>query len=152
MGRKPHISKIITDKAAKAARSANDAHALRKAQAILLPARFSLDLVATGIAIGRSKATVCRLQAEFRTECSKTHVAPKKRGGRRRQNMSVEQEARLLEPFFQKTREGVPLVVADIRKAYQNTVGKRVPASTIYRMLARHGWQAQRAGSRLDPG
>jgi transposase len=152
MGRKPHISNSLTDKAAKSARSANDAHALRKAQAILLPARFSLDLVATGIAIGRSKATVCRLQAEFRAECSKTHVAPKKRGGRRRQNMSVEQEARLLEPFFQKTCEGVPLVVADIRKAYENAVGKRVPASTIYRMLARHGWQAQRAGSRLDPG
>lgn len=142
MGRKPHISKNVIDKAEKTARSAKDAHALRKAQAILLPARFSLDLVATGIAIGRSKATVCRLQAEFRAECSKTHVAPKKRGGRRRQNMSVEQEARLLEPFFQKTREGVPLVVADIRKAYENAVGKRVPASTIYRMLAQHGWQA----------
>ena len=112
MARKPNISKSISDKAEKAIRRTNNAHVLRKAQAILLPARFSLDLVATGIAIGRSKATVCRLQAEFRAECSKTHVALKKRGGRRRQNMSVEQEARLLEPFFQKTREGVPLVVA----------------------------------------
>jgi hypothetical protein len=152
MGRKPHISKKITDKAEKAIRKANDAHALRKAQAILLPARFSLDLVATGIAIGRSKATVCRLQTEFRADCTKTHVAPKKRGGRRRQNMSLEQEVRLLEPFFQKAREGAPLVVADIHKAYENAVDKPVPASTIYRMLARHGWQAQRTGRRLGPG
>ncbi|MGB5984762.1 MAG: hypothetical protein WBG37_05605, partial [Desulfobacterales bacterium] len=90
--------------------------------------------------------------AEFRADCGTTHVAPKKRGGRRRQNMSVEQEARLLEPFFQKARQGAPLVVADIRKAYESAVGKRVAASTIYRMLARHGWQAQRASRLLEPG
>jgi transposase len=150
MGRKPHISQDIANIAAEKVRTANDAQELRKAQAILLPARFSFDLVATGMVIGRSKASVCRLQAEFRAECTGTHVAPKQRGGRRRQNMSLEQEAQLLEPFFQKAREGAPLVVADIRNAYETAVGKKVPASTIYRMLARHGWRPQREDRSMD--
>jgi transposase len=152
MGRKPHISQDIANIAAEKVRTANDAQELRKAQAILLPARFSFDLVATGMVIGRSKASVCRLQAEFRAECAGTHVAPKKRGGRRRQNMSLEQEAQLLEPFFQKVLEGTPLVVADIRNAYETAVGKKVPASTIYRMLARHGWRPLREDHSMDSG
>lgn len=150
MGRKSHIPKNIQKIAKDTVQTANSAHELRKAQAILLPALFSLDLVATGIAIGRSKASVCRLQAEFRADCAGTQVEEKKRGGRRRQNMSLEQEAQLLKPFFQKAREGEPLVVADIRKAYQTAVGKKVPASTVYRMLARHGWSPLRADPSID--
>jgi transposase len=144
------MSQDVASIAAEKVQTAKDAQELRKAQAILLPARFSFDLVATGMVIGRSKASVCRLQAEFRAECAGTHVAPEQRGGRRRQNMSLEQEAQLLEPFFQKAREGTPLVVADIRNAYETAVGKKVPASTIYRMLARHGWRPQREDRSMD--
>ena len=152
MGRKPQLSQIISNTAKDAVQTAKDAHALRKAQSILLPALFSLDLVATGTVIGRSKASVCRLQAEFRAECAGTQIAPKKRGGRRRQNMSFEQEAQLLEPFFQKAHRGGPFVVADIRRAYQTAIGKKVPASTIYRILARHGWRPLRADRSMDQG
>ena len=105
MARKPHISQDLAQAAENAVRVADDAHGLRKAQAVLLPALYSLDLVATGIAIGRSKASVCRLQVEFRADCTGIHIAKKKRGGRRRQNMSLDKEAQLLEPFFQKARE-----------------------------------------------
>jgi len=140
MARKPDISNNLAEYARQVVRTAEGAHEIRKAQAILLPAVFSLDLVATGIAIGRSKATVCRLQAEFRADCTSSPVAPKRRGGRRRQNMSLDQESQFLEPFFQEAREGKPLMVAEIRKAYQTAIGKSVPASTVYRMLARHGW------------
>jgi hypothetical protein len=66
--------------------------------------------------------------------------------------MSFEQEAQLLEPFFQKARKGKPFVVADIHKAYQSTIGKKVPASTIYRILARHGWRPLRANRSMDQG
>ena len=152
MARKPKISKVITNTAKDNVKTANDAHELRKAQSILLPALFSLDLVATGIAIGRSKASVCRLQAEFRAQCAGIHMPPKKRGGRRRQNMSFEQEAQLLKPFFQQARQGKPFVVADFRKAYQSAIGKKVPASTIYRILARHGWRPLRADRSMDQG
>lgn len=135
-----------------AARDADNAHDLRKAQSVLLPALFSLDLVATGTAIGRSKASVCRLQAELRADCAGAPSAPKKRGGRRRQNMAIEQEAQFLEPFFQKVREGEPLAVHQIREAYEATIGKKVPVSTIYRLLARHGWTAAGTNPSGDKG
>ncbi len=150
MGRKPYISNHITNIAKDTVHIANDVHVLRKAQAILLPALYNFDLVATGTVIGRSKAGVCRLQAEFRADCAGTDVAQKKRGGRRRQNMSLEQEAQLLDPFFQKAHEGKPLVVADIRKAYEAAIGKKVPASTVYRMLARHGWSPSSTDRSMD--
>jgi hypothetical protein len=43
MGRKPHVSKNIADKAEVSVRDINDAHELRKARVILLSARFSFD-------------------------------------------------------------------------------------------------------------
>ena len=150
MGRKPQIPHNISKIAKDSVRTAKDAHELRKAQAILLPALFSIDLVATGIVIGRSKASVCRLQAEFRAGCTGAHVVQKKPGGRRRQNMSLEQEAQLLKPFFQKAHEGNPLVVADVRKAYETATGKKTPASTVYRMLARHGWRPLRTNRSME--
>jgi transposase len=150
MARKPHISHDLAQAAENAVRVADDAHGLRKAQAVLLPAFYSLDLVATGIAIGRSKASVCRLQAEFRADCTGIHIAKKKRGGRRRQNMSLDKEAQFLEPFFQKALEGAPLMVAEIRKAYETAVGKKVPASTVYRLLARHGWSPPLANRSME--
>ncbi len=52
--------------------------------------------------------------------------------------------------FFQKAHEGKPLVVADIRKAYEAAIGKKVPASTVYRMLARHGWRPQSDDRSMD--
>lgn len=140
MARKPVIPDNLANCAREKAKTADDAHELRKAQSILLPALFSLDLVATGMALGRSKASVCRLQAEFKADCTGEQTGPQKRGGRRRQNMSADQEAQLLAPFFQKAREGLPIVVAEIRQAYETAIDKKVPASTIYRLLARHGW------------
>lgn len=141
MARKSNISNELAKKAKNTARLATNAHELRKAQSILLPAIFSLDLVATGIAVGRSKASVCRLQAEFRADCAGTPSTAKRRGGRRRQNMSIEQEAQLLAPFFQKEREGEQLVVPEIHKAYEAAMGRTIPPSTVYRLLARHGWR-----------
>jgi transposase len=140
MARKPDIPDKLACCAREKAKTADNAHELRKAQSILLPALFSLDLVATGTVLGRSKASVCRLQAEFKADCTGNQSGPKKRGGRQRQNMSADQEAQFLAPFFQKAGEGVPIVVAEIRQAYETAIGKKVPASTIYRLLARHGW------------
>lgn len=150
MARKPSIHQDVLIFAKNAVQFASDAQELRKAQTILLPAFFSLDLVATGIAIGRSKATVCRLQAEFRADYAGTRIAKKKRGGRHRQNMSFKQETQLLEPFFQKASQGEALAVSEIRNAYETQIGKKVPASTLYRMLARHGWKSLRTSNSKD--
>jgi transposase len=63
------------------------------------------------------------------------------RGGRFRQYLSIEEETELLEPFEEKSRTGALAVVGEVKKAYEEKVGKEVAESTIYRLLDRHGFR-----------
>jgi len=64
-----------------------------------------------------------------------------RRGGRHRQNMSEAQESMFLAPFFDRAVTGGILVVSEIKQAYEAVLGHEVAESTVYRMLARHGWR-----------
>jgi transposase len=46
-----------------------------------------------------------------------------------------------LAPFIERAVGGGMLKVAEIQRAYEQQVGKPVAASTIYRLLDRHGWR-----------
>jgi transposase len=63
------------------------------------------------------------------------------RGGRHRENLSIEQEQLLLKRFFTRAQQGGILEVSEVKRAYEKKVGHIVPKSTVYRMLARHGWR-----------
>ena len=63
------------------------------------------------------------------------------RGGRHRQNMSLEEEVTFLAPFFDRAKTGGILVASEIKAAYEAKLGRKVAESTVYRMLARHGWR-----------
>jgi transposase len=63
------------------------------------------------------------------------------RGGRYREYMSVEEEIEFLKPFEQKSQTGTLIVVGEIKKAYEQKIGKEVAESTIYRLLARHDFR-----------
>jgi transposase len=141
MPRKSSVAQELVLAAETVVQTTSDAHELRKAQAILLPALHSLDLIATGRLIGRSRASVSRLQNEFRATIEGQQSPRSNWGGRRRQNMNPEEEQAFLEPFFKKAQRGGVLVVSDIQKAYETAVKRTVPPSTIYRLLARHGWR-----------
>ncbi len=55
--------------------------------------------------------------------------------------MSPEEEAAFLAPFFAQAQRGGILVVAPIKTAYEQALGRKVVGSTVYRLLARHGWR-----------
>ncbi len=63
------------------------------------------------------------------------------RGGRRNENLTIDEEDQLLEPFLEKAQNGGVLIATEIKLAYEKEIGHTVPKSTIYRMLARHGWR-----------
>jgi transposase len=63
------------------------------------------------------------------------------RGGRHNQHLTSEQEADLLAPFTKTATGGEMLHVSEIKKAFEERVGVPVAASTVYRMLDRHGWR-----------
>lgn len=63
------------------------------------------------------------------------------RGGRHNQHLTSEQETQLLAPFTKMATGGEMLHVSEIKKALEERVGAPVAASTVYRMLDRHGWR-----------
>jgi len=64
-----------------------------------------------------------------------------KRGGRYRENLTLEEESKLLSTFEEQSGSGKLVVVGKIKSAYEEKSGSTVADSTIYRMLARHGFR-----------
>ena len=55
--------------------------------------------------------------------------------------MTVEQERQVLSPFFARAQTGELATAGEIKQAFEAQVGHEVDESTIYRLLARHGWR-----------
>ena len=64
----------------------------------------------------------------------------KKRPGNNRK-LTIEEESEFLRPFLKTAEAGQVLVVSDIHKAYKARINDKVSLTTIYYMLARHGWR-----------
>jgi len=99
---------------------------------------FTSELVAQ--AVGWRPGTVKKIWSDYFSRKEKALLG-KGRGGRRRANLSLEEETRLLGGFFRKAEKGGILVANEVKAAYEKAIGREVPKSTIYRMLARHGWR-----------
>lgn len=141
MARKASLDRSVVQVALKGLKRAKTVGDLRRAQAVAFPDRFGVDLQRTGEMIGKSRTSVARLRREFVAWARGKELPSENWGGRRRQNMTRDEEARIVAPFFHTAKKGGILTVSPIREAYEQAVGHRVPDSTIYRVLARHGWR-----------
>lgn len=63
------------------------------------------------------------------------------KGGRRREYLTLKEEAQFLAPFFAQAQRGEIATVAQIQEAFEARIGHEVDDSTIYRLLNRHGWR-----------
>src|ERR1019366_9556456 len=98
----------------------------------------SVERLAQALRGARSKAEFQRVQCVRQGEGLWEHP---ERGGRRHQNLTREEEAQLLKSFLPPAEQGGLLEVSRVKQAYEQAVGHVVPKSTVYRMLARHGWR-----------
>jgi len=89
---------------------------------------------------GVSSATVHQLISAYNRRGVEAVETPGK-GGRRHQYLTLEQEQQFLVPFFAQARVGTISTAAQIQQAFEAEVGQKVAESTIYRLLARHGWR-----------
>src|SRR5712675_1698601 len=62
-------------------------------------------------------------------------------GGRKRQNMALAEEKALLARFAKAAGAGELLNIHDIKAAYEQAIGHETSNSTVYNLLARHGWR-----------
>ena len=121
--------------------SAKTAEELRAAQALVLPLEFGLSLAQTSAAIGVSLRWTCTLRTRF-ARVARGEEAPRPgRGGRKRQNLTPEEEARFLAPFLDHSKTGGVLVVSSIHQALEARLGRKVALSSVYNLLHRNGWR-----------
>ena len=140
MGRKAKGRDIL--ESAKAYLSkARTAEALRQAQAVVFPLEYGMTMKQTAEAIGVSPGWACQLRNRFMKEGSISEEGKPLRGGRRRENMSIEKERAFLLPFFEKAKTREFLVVNDIKEAMDIRLGRHVALASAYNLLHRHGWR-----------
>jgi transposase len=95
---------------------------------------------AIAAAMGVSLSTVNRAHMAFDHVGIKA-LKPKPSGGRQRENMTLAAEKALLECFAEAAGAGEMLNVHDLKAAYEQAIGHATSNSTIYNLLARHGWR-----------
>ena len=123
-----------------ALRGARSKAEFQRVQCVWLRAALGLNANQVAQALGWRATSVRRLQAQFLRQGEGFWERPE-RGGRRHQNLTQEEETNLLQSFLPAAEQGGLLEVRRVQQAYEQAVGHRVPKSTVYRMLARHGWR-----------
>jgi transposase len=111
---------------------------LRKALSVILVAEGGLDTNQTAGILRISERTVFRNQEHIRNQENNIRNTW---GGRRRYTMTVEEEREFLHDWESKATEGGVLSVPPIHAALVEKLGRTIPISTTYRLLARHCWR-----------
>jgi transposase len=112
----------------------------RRVLCLWLRATLGLSASEIATALGWCTGSVHNLHSRYLREGTSALVGVG-RGGRRRQLLSVEEEEALLLKFTSAAEQGGVAEASRIRAALEQQVGHAVPKSTIYRLLARHGWR-----------
>jgi transposase len=118
---------------------------LRQAIAVLLPLDYGLSLEKTAQIIGHSPVWTSRLRNRFLA--GDIFDSDPRRGGRFNQHMTEEQEREIIIPYLERLHHGRSLNFRKIKADIEATVGYSIAASTIYKMLRRHGWDSGRVRS-----
>lgn len=140
MARTPRGHELLSQ-AKEALAKARTADELRELQAVIFPLEMGFSLKQTAMATGRSIRWVTTARNTYIKEGRPVLPAKPGKGGRRRQNLSPEEEGEFLAPFFEKARQGGILVVSDIHRALEEKLGRKVALSSAYNLLHRHGWR-----------
>lgn len=141
MARPRRIDLDLVTQARQVTRQTQNLGVYRQAMSILLPADLSASLEQTARVLGVGRATVHRLQAQFRHQRQRSGPPRRTWGGRRRALLSSQEEENFLKPWAEQAQTGSVLVVSPLRAALAQRLGRPVAASVVYRFLARHGWR-----------
>lgn len=141
MSRKTHFDEAVVEFARKQAKEARTARDLRAALSVTMSVVCRVPNRIIAEVFGVSLATVNRMQKEIRERASGRTRPKRSWGGRRRQLMSIEEEKAFLDRWAEQAERGGVLVVPPIHAALEEKLGRPVAKSTVYRMLARHGWR-----------
>jgi transposase len=126
--------------------AAKSADQLKRIQCLWLKIKFGFSASEIALALGWHRSSVHRVFAQVQQQGIAALMA-QGRGGRRHEYLTWDQERELVERFAQEAQHARIVIVNDIKRAYEEQVGRRVPQSTVYRMLERHQWRKLMPGS-----
>jgi len=107
---------------------------------IVLLRESGMTQPAIATAMGVSLSTVNRAHMAYDHGGIKA-LKPKPIGGRMRENMTLAEEKALLARFAKAAGAGELLNIHDLKAAYEQAIGHETSNSTVYNLLARHGWR-----------
>lgn len=138
MARQIQISKDEIVRAKQLRDQASTISEYRQALSVLLVAEEGLDTDRIAEILGTSRRTVFRDRRNIRNQGD----TPKNLwGGRRHCSMTIEEEQEFLSQWIDKATIGGILTVPPIHEALVKRLGRSIPISTTYRLLARHNWR-----------
>ncbi|MEP6588060.1 MAG: winged helix-turn-helix domain-containing protein [Polaromonas sp.] len=129
------------DSALQVIASAATVEQLRQAQAVVLPLCCAMSLAQTAQVTGLSVGWVSKLRNRYLQGQRVGDGSVPARGGRRRQNFTLEQEAEVLKPFLEQAGQGAILVVGQIKPQIEAALGRPMALSSVYALLHRHNWR-----------
>jgi len=109
-------------------------------QCMWLRAQQDLSTDAIAQTVGLSVSHVRRIWSDY-LHGGLAGAQGRPKGGRHHQNLTVAQERALLAPWQQEAQRGRLVTARGIKVRYESRVGRSVPDSTGYRLLARHQWR-----------
>ena len=89
--------------------------------------------------VGISKTRVVHLVGEYFKNGLEEYTR-KKYGGNHR-NMSVEEEEEILQQFRERAEEGQVITAQEIKRVFDDKLGRDTGRGYIYMLLPRHGWR-----------
>ena len=131
----------VVDSALQVIAKAVTVEQLRQAQAVVLPLRFEMSLAQAAQITGLSVGWVSKLRNRYIQGKPVGDGSVPARGGRRRQNFTLEEEAEVLKPFLEKAKVGGILVVGEIRPQIEEALGRPMALFSVYALLHRHNWR-----------
>jgi transposase len=141
MSRPPSGDNEVLEIARGAIAAAKTLEQLRQAQAVVLPLAYGLSLVDTAQVIGVSPGWACQLRRRFMRGQLAGAINVPRAGGRKRQNMSLQEEREFLAPFLEQAATGGVLVVGQLKAALDKRLGRKVALASAYNLLHRHNWR-----------
>jgi hypothetical protein len=131
----------VVDSALQVIANAVTVEQLRQAQAVVLPLRYGLSLAQTAQVTDLSMGWVSKQRNRFIQGKAVGDGTVSARGGRRRQNFTLDEKVAVLKPFLKQAREGVVLVVGQIKSQLEEALGRPMSLSSVYALLHRHHWR-----------
>lgn len=135
MSRKLVFQKDIVEKYLRESQTKQE---FRRALCVWLRVGLSLKTPQIATALGMTPAAVRQQHSRY-SRNGLAAIFGRGRGGRRRSFISRERETRLLQNFLRRAQRGESLNIAEIKRAYELSAGRKVAFSTIYRLIERHG-------------